>query len=502
MPTRKSPSGKQNVAQSLFGGLPTGPTGRHIVVMRPEGSKALVQSLQNTAGLKVAHSADFENAVVRDSDLAGNNALILEHLGLAVVDADPSQCQSLQMAIADESNPVLSIEPELFVIPYSEFEGEPGEGRLEEALLTPAGREYLRGYSDAIQGLSNRLLGTAELEGAMEAAATFADSTTLTWGLQATRADKSRLSGSGIRVAVLDTGLDFKHPDFTGRSIISASFVPGVATAQDGHGHGTHCIGTSCGPKSPPPSGTSRRYGIAHLATILVGKVLDDQGSGQTGWILAGINWAIQNKAVVISMSLGSPVKVGDKYSFYYEQTALTALNNNCVIIAAAGNSGQHPQYYPVASPANCPSVMGVGALDVNLKHAPFSCIGVNPLGGEVNIAAPGVGVFSSTKMPTRYAVMSGTSMATPHVAGCAALLAQWTGLRGRSLWRRVESMARAIGIPVEQAGAGLAQAASGALVVRPVPFPKPIARPVPLPISSDSSSDFPAPATPEPIEA
>jgi len=501
MPTRKSPSGKQNVAQSLFGGLPTGPTGRQIVVMRPEGSKTLAEALENTAGLKVAHSADFDNAVVRDSDLVGRNALILEHLGLAVVDADPDQHRSLEMAVADDSNPVLSVEPELFVIPYSEYEEEPGPGGLEEALLTPAGREYLRGYSDAIQSLSSQLLGAARLEGTMEAAATFADTSALTWGLQATRVDKSRLSGSGIRVAVLDTGLDFKHPDFAGRSIISASFVPGVPTAQDGHGHGTHCTGTACGPQTPPASGTSRRYGIAHKATILIGKVLDDLGSGQTGWILAGINWAIQNKAVIISMSLGSPVQVGQKYSFYYEQTALTALNNNCLIIAAAGNNGQSPLYYPVASPANCPSVMGVGALDVNLHHAPFSCVGVNPLGGEVNIAAPGVGVFSSTKMPTRYAVMSGTSMATPHVAGCAALLAQWTGLRGKALWRRLESTASAIGIPVEQAGSGLAQAASG-ILVRPAPFRKPIPRPVPLPISSDVSSDVGEPVAPEPIEA
>src|SRR6202030_330302 len=98
---------------------------------------------------------------------------------------------------------------------------------------------------------------------------------------------------------------DLNHADFAGRTVVSQSFVPGQAV-QDGHSHGTHCIGTACGPKKP--AGNVRRYGIAYGAIILVGKVLNNSGSGTQGGILNGINWAIHNSAVVISMSLGSQV--------------------------------------------------------------------------------------------------------------------------------------------------------------------------------------------------
>jgi subtilisin family serine protease len=449
-------------------GLPTGPTGRYLVVLRDVGQTALVKTLKDVAGLAAETTADFERAAVRGKDLAEAEAMIFEQLGVAVVQADRSQVSALEGVVSDNSNPVLAVEPEEYVYALDE---------REDALVSAAGLSYLRGYQDAVNALVAAIAGAMPGEGEAgeaEVAATFADTAGLTWGLQATSAARSSCTGRGIRVAVLDTGMDLKHPDFGGRSPVTASFVPGEAV-QDGHGHGTHCIGTSCGPKVP--AGTPRRYGIATEATILAGKVLSNAGSGQDSWILAGINWAIQNRAVVISMSLGAPVAPGQGFKQAYEQAAQAALNAGALIVAAAGNSGNQP----VGSPANCPSIMAVAAVDANLQRAAFSCIGINPNGGEVDIAGPGVAVFSSTKLPTRYATMSGTSMATPHVAGCAALWAQSSGLRAKPLWNQLVSSARAIGLPAQQAGAGLVQAPSCRKVLppRPIPIPGPI-RPLP----------------------
>lgn len=107
-------------------------------------------------------------------------------------------------------------------------------------------------------------------------------------------------------MAVLDTGLDLDHPDFAGRQIYAESFINGE-TADDGNGHGTHTIGTSCGAKKPH---TDPRYGVAYEAEIYAGKVLSNGGSGDDSGILAGIEWALSNGCQIISMSLGAPANV------------------------------------------------------------------------------------------------------------------------------------------------------------------------------------------------
>jgi Subtilase family len=433
--------------------LPTGPTGRTIVTLRPEGPRSMARALQEI-GLQVATSSDFEAAAVREDQIGDANALVLENINVAIVDASPDQTRALETAVEDTSNPVMTVEPEVFVVPLSERSSEDGG----DALLTTTGEQYLRGYFAALRNLEKVLsAGGAVGEADLVPAETFVDTAAFTWGLQATKVSTSLCSGAGIRVAVLDTGFDLNHADFAGRTVVSQSFVPGQAV-QDGHSHGTHCIGTACGPKKP--AGNVRRYGIAYGAIILVGKVLNNSGSGTQGGILNGINWAIHNSAVVISMSLGSQVRVGQSFSPAYEQAAHAALNNNCLIVAAAGNSGDDPTFFPVGSPANCPSIMAIAALDPNLQRSFFSCRGVNPNGGELNIAAPGRNVFSSVPMNMgRYGIKSGTSMATPHVAGIAALLARNTGLRGMALWKRLEQTARNINQPVQNVGRGLVQA-------------------------------------------
>jgi subtilisin family serine protease len=125
-------------------------------------------------------------------------------------------------------------------------------------------------------------------------------------------------------------------------------------------------------------------------------------------------------------------------------------LSRGLLIVAAAGNSGPGP----TQAPANSPTIMAVASLDPGLAPSSFSCR------GKIDIAGPGRDVYSSVPRPTRYGVKSGTSMATPHVAGCAALWAQTSpGLRGMALWNRLLASARPLPYPATQVGRGLVQA-------------------------------------------
>jgi len=303
--------------------------------------------------------------------------------------------------------------------------------------------EYLRGYRDAVDNLYEK--ATAEEVAGIKKEC-FADDIQFTWGLKATKVKDSLLTGSGIKVAVLDTGMDLLHPDFAGSSIVSQSFVPGEAV-QDGNSHGTYCIGTGCGFKDL----NGRRYGIAHKSIIYVGKVLSNAGSGNGAWILAGMEWAIANGCQVSSMSLGNTTPTP---STAYEKVGLRALKNRCLIVAAVGNNGGSGG--TVGQPANSPSIMAVGAIDKCLAVANFSAkSGISP-GAKVDIAAPGVGIYSSVPMQQRYAAYNGTSMATLHVAGIAALYAQLTGKRGSQLWQLLTSHAMPLPLPSASVGSGL----------------------------------------------
>jgi subtilisin family serine protease len=259
-------------------------------------------------------------------------------------------------------------------------------------------------------------------------------------------------------LAVLDTGMDLQHPDFHGRAIVSKSFIAGQ-TVQDGNSHGTHCIGTSCGPKQP--AGGGRRYGVAFGAAIYAGKVLSNQGSGATGGIVAGIEWAVVNGCQIVSMSLGA--NINQKVQ-QYEVPIQRALNAGTLVIAAAGNNAQRSvgNFGFVTPPANADAAMAVAALDEQLAVADFSARSstVTGVGGKVNIAGPGVRVYSSVPVAFgTHGVKSGTSMATPHVSGIAALWCQATGAKGTALWTRLEQSARPLGAPAVDVGFGLVQA-------------------------------------------
>jgi subtilisin family serine protease len=438
-----------------------GTTGKYLVLMREDAVEEGIRTLGDAAGLNVATSSDFDEGAVGGEALAEAEAMVFDELAVALVNTPPDQIQALGAATAEQAEgPILAIEPERIV--YALQDGAPSAGI---PTATPASRsaalpvEFLRGYRDAVNHLTDRVLAEAGVSAGVSGdgvAASLVESTD-TWGLQATGVPASSFSGESIRVAVLDTGFNELHPDFTGRLIQSSSFVPNQAV-QDGHGHGTHCIGTSCGSQQP---NRLPRYGVASGAEIFAGKVLSNEGSGGDSGILAGINWAISGGCAVVSMSLGAPVSPGQGYSQIFEQVARRALAAGTLIIAAAGNeSGRPGLIAPVGHPANCPSIMAVGALDVRLQVAPFSNGGINPRGGQVDIAGPGVNVRSSWPRPMLYRTISGTSMATPHVAGIAALLAEANpGARGRSLASLLLQGARRLSAPSRDVGVGLIQA-------------------------------------------
>lgn len=384
-----------------------GTTGRYLVLLEDDSAVAGAREMTKVAGIRAWSTAD----VGATPDPGNLDGMILHELGVAVVTADDDQVQALARSASDDTSPIALIEPERVV-----------------RAIDPSAPAVLLADTDE---------------------------STFTWGLQLVGAPNSTATGEGIRVAVLDTGFDLTHPDFAGRTVVPMSFVQGEEV-QDGHGHGTHCIGTSCGPREVA---NGPAYGIAYKAEIYAGKVLSNQGSGADGGILQGISWAISNGCAVVSMSLGSPVEPGEAYSRTFEKAALRAMSKGTLIVAAAGNESHRPdEVKPVGHPANCPSIMSVGAIDVRSAMAFFSCGTVDPT-SSVDVVGPGVDVYSSWPMPLRNKRISGTSMATPHTAGIAALIAQATGARAYELWARLAQTARRLPLPSTDVGSGLVQA-------------------------------------------
>jgi subtilisin family serine protease len=388
-------------------------TGRYLVVLREGAEAEAAELLSRVAAIRTVTTVDVAGGAGA-ALLASAEGVLLQDLGIAIVSVRPDRIQGLLREAGQ--GPILAVEPE----------------RVVYALSNPTPAP------------------------APAPAPIVVDESEFTWGLQAVRAPQSPATGAGIRVAVLDTGFDTGHPDFAGRTVVTSSFVDGEPP-QDGHGHGTHCIGTACGPRTPE---TRPGYGLAYEAEIYAGKVLNNQGSGADGGILAGIAWAIGNGCPVVSMSLGAPPNPGAPYSAAFEQAATRALAAGTLIVAAAGNESDRAKgiVRPVGHPANCPSIMAIGAIDVNGAIANFSS-GTVDEGGAVDLAGPGVDIYSSWPMPTRYRRISGTSMATPHAAGVAALTAQQYGSRGWELWARLGQHARRLPLPSVDVGDGLVQA-------------------------------------------
>jgi subtilisin len=225
--------------------------------------------------------------------------------------------------------------------------------------------------------------------------------------------------GAGAHVAVLDTGVDCGHEDFAGGCVYGANFA-GSGQAFDDHGHGTHVAGI-IGARA---NGVGT-IGVAPEATIHAVKVLAGNGSGALSWVAAGIDWAVANHMHVINMSLSATVT-----SQALSDAVAAAQAAGVLVVSAAGNTGC---CNTVGYPARLPGSMAVGAVNSNDLIATFSSYGP-----EVDVVAPGVGIRAPVPTgtctlcdPSGYKVLSGTSMATPHVAGVGALLMS----RGRAAW-------------------------------------------------------------------
>lgn len=212
--------------------------------------------------------------------------------------------------------------------------------------------------------------------------------------------------GDGVVVAVVDTGVDFSHPDLAGKLVgRGMDFVNWDQDASDDQGHGTHVAGIVA-------AATNNGVGVAGVgynARLLPVKVLGANGSGDHAAIASGIRWAADQGARVINLSLG-----GQYTSATLEQAVDYAWSKGAVIVGAAGNDNSSSPSYPAAYP----NVIGVCATDANDQKAGFSNFGVN-----VDVCAPGVGVLSTVRGGS-YQSWNGTSMAAPNVSAVAALVA------------------------------------------------------------------------------
>jgi len=313
------------------------------------------------------------------------------------------------------------------------------------------------------------------------------------WGPQKVEAPAAWDTTTGsntVRIAVLDTGISQSHPDLAGKVVAAQNFTDSP-TAEDLHGHGTHVAGTAA-------AVTNNAVGVAGMdwnARLMNGKVLGDNGSGYYSWVASGITWAADNGAKVINMSLGGP-----SGSSTLQLAVDYAWSRGVVLACAAGNSGTTSPSYP-AYYTNC---IAVGATTQSDSRASFSNYGT-----WVDVGAPGVSILS-TVPGGGYQSWSGTSMASPHVAGLAALV--WTRQASNSAVRAcIENNTDPVtGSPfargrinarraVECTGAGPTPTPSPTPTATPTPrwTPRPTPTPSPTPTPTPTPAPSPTPSPP-----
>ena len=342
-------------------------------------------------------------------------------------------------AQAESSNPNASVKKE-YLIGFAK--GNKASAQTSQNLVTAAGGEvqHTFQYMDVVEvslpeKAAEALKKNPNIAFVEENVEVMATAQTVPWGIPHIKADKAHaagVTGSGVKVAILDTGIDANHTDLNVRG--GASFVAGEPNAlQDGNGHGTHVAGTVAALNN-----STGVLGVAYNADLYAVKVLSASGSGTLSGIAQGIEWSIANGMDVINMSLG-----GSSGSTALQQACNNAYNRGIVVIAAAGNSGSSGTRNTIGYPARYSSVIAVGAVDSNNNRASFSSVG-----NELEVMAPGANILSTTP-GNNYASFNGTSMAAPHVAGAAALIkAKYPSMTNVQIRDRLRNTATNLGDP------------------------------------------------------
>lgn len=427
----------------------------HLVVFRkPTASN--VAMLARSIGSGVRAMAVEGRPGLRSATLSAVSAPLNYYSRFGVASVTLTEAQRRELLMNKEvqgvyANTMRSI-PRPVTRPLGKLEVPPAIAAWSQ-LETPA-EAYLAGMIDAASGALRALKMRAPTELHVKAGAGVKR---LSWALSAIGIKAAtKWTGKGVRVAVLDTGIDRQHPDLASRIVSYRNFAAG-SSDNDVVEHGTHCAGVIAG--SAKPAG-GVRYGVAPQVSLIVGKVLGDDGRGWDDDIVNAMDWAVDEGARVISMSLGAAREVNQPFSALYEDLArnFAETTPGVLIVAAAGNESQRPdRVNPVGNPAACPSIMSVAAVDAQNRVAWFSCSGIDAV-GAVDIAAPGVDVVSA-KPGGSTQPMDGTSMATPHVAGLAALYLQKSPKLGAAaLWKQLQASCLPAGT-ASDVGSGLVQA-------------------------------------------
>jgi subtilisin family serine protease len=249
------------------------------------------------------------------------------------------------------------------------------------------------------------------------------------WGVDKIDADvvwsSYLLRGAGVNVGIIDTGIDMDHPDLAANVKGGWNCIAETENFDDDNGHGSHVAGTVAGIDN-----TIGVIGVAPSANLYGIKVLNRSGRGTTSDIIEGMQWAVSNGMDVINMSLGT-----SSYVEAYETATNAVLDAGVIMVCSAGNSG--PAENTVGYPAAFEGVIAVAATDSADVVASFSS-----RGPQVDVAAPGVSIFSTTKSGG-YTTMSGTSMAAPHVTGTVALMLGSADPNGDGTWTPLEAELR-----------------------------------------------------------